>query len=116
MENTISASDKQYAMFIHLSQFAGLIIPGLGWILPLVLWLTRKDTSTFIDENGKIVMNWIISSLIYGIGAAILCLLLIGIPLLIGLGICSLIFTIIGSIRASEGTLWPYPLSIKFIN
>ena len=116
MENRISDSEKQYAMFIHISQFAGVIIPGLGWILPLVLWLTKKDTSSYIDANGNIVMNWIISCFLYAIGATILTFILIGIPLLIALGICSLIFTIIGAIRANDGILWPYPLSIKFIN
>ena len=116
MENRISDSEKQYAMFIHISQFAGVISPGLGWILPLVLWLTKKDTSSYIDANGKIVMNWIISCFLYAIGATILTFILIGIPLLIALGICSLIFTIIGAIRANDGILWPYPLSIKFIN
>ena len=116
MENRISDSEKQYAMFIHISQFAGVIIPGLGWILPLVLWLTKKDTSSYIDAIGKIVMNWIISCFLYAIGATILTFILIGIPLLIALGICSLIFTIIGAIRANDGILWPYPLSIKFIN
>lgn len=116
MENTISDAEKQYAMFIHISQFAGVIIPGLGWILPLILWLTRKDTSSYIDANGKIVMNWIISCFLYAIGASILIFILIGIPLLIALGVCSLVFTIIGAIRANEGILWAYPLSIKFIN
>lgn len=116
MENTISDAEKQYAMFIHISQFAGVIIPGLGWILPLVLWLTRKDTSSYIDANGKIVMNWIISCFLYAIGASILIFILIGIPLLIALGVCSLVFTIIGAIRANEGILWAYPLSIKFLN
>ena len=116
MENTISDAEKQYAMFIHISQFAGVIIPGLGWILPLILWLTKKDTSSYIDANGKIVMNWIISCFLYAIGASILIFVLIGIPLLIALGVCSLVFTIIGAIRANEGILWAYPLSIKFIN
>lgn len=46
-------SEKQYAMFIHLSQLAGSIVVGLGWILPLVLWLTKKDSSEYIDANGK---------------------------------------------------------------
>lgn len=111
----ITESEKQYAMFIHLAQFAGWIIPGLGWILPLVLWLSRKDTSAFIDENGKIVMNWIISCLIYAIICGILTILLIGIPLLVALGICSVIFIILGAIRANEGQAWKYPLSITFI-
>lgn len=114
--NTPTSEERQYAMFIHLSQLAGMVIPGLGWILPLVLWLTRRDSSAYIDANGKIVMNWIISSFIYYIGAGILILLLIGIPLLFAIGICSLIFTIIGAIRANEGIIWQYPLSIRFLN
>lgn len=112
---TVSEKDKQYAMFIHLSQFAGLLIPLLGWVLPLILWQTKKNTSEFIDTNGKIVMNWIISSLIYGIICYLLIFLLIGLVLLPALGICSIIFIIIGSIKANNGETWPYPLSIHFI-
>ena len=108
-------SEKQYAMFIHLSQLAGSIVVGLGWILPLVLWLTKKDSSEYIDANGKIVMNWIISCLIYGIVSGILCLIGIGVVLLIALAICNLTFIIIGSVKASQGNSWPYPLSIPFI-
>lgn len=112
---TVSEKDKQYAMFIHLSQFAGLLIPLLGWVLPLILWQTKKDTSEFIDANGKIVMNWIISSLIYGIICSLLLLVIIGAFLLPALGLCSIIFIIIGSIKANNGETWPYPLSIHFI-
>ena len=97
-------SEKQYAMFIHLSQLAGSIVVGLGWILPLVLWLTKKDSSEYIDANGKIVMNWIISCLIYGIVSGILCLIGIGVVLLIALAICNLTFIIIGSVKASQGS------------
>ena len=68
-----------------------------------------------IDANGKIVMNWIISCLIYGIVSGILCLIGIGVVLLIALAICNLTFIIIGSVKASQGNLWPYPLSIPFI-
>lgn len=111
----ITGEDKQYAMFIHLSQLAGMIIPLLGWVLPLILWQTKKDTSSFIDEHGKIVMNWIISTLIYGVICWILVFLLIGVILLIALGICSLVFIIVGAIKANNGEVWPYPLSIRFI-
>lgn len=97
-------SEKQYAMFIHLSQLAGSIVVGLGWILPLVLWLTKKDSSEYIDANGKIVMNWIISCLIYGIVSGILCLIGIGVVLLIALAICNLTFIIIGSVKQARET------------
>ena len=109
------SNERQYAMFIHLSQLAGLIIPLLGWVLPLILWQTKKDTSAYINNHGKIVMNWIISSLIYSIVGIILSLIFIGIFLLIVLGICSLIFIIIGAVKANNGETWPYPLSIPFL-
>jgi len=108
-------NERQYAMFIHFSQFTGLIVPLLGWILPLILWQTKKNTSAYIDNHGKIVMNWIISSIIYAIVCGILSLLVIGLFLLIALGICSLVFIIIGAIKANNGETWPYPLSIPFI-
>lgn len=110
-----TAEERQYAMFIHLSQFAGLIVPLLGWLLPLILWQVKKDSSAYINANGKIVMNWIISSLIYAIVCYILVFILVGIILLIALGICSLVFVILGAIKASNGEIWHYPLSIRFI-
>ncbi len=112
---TTSEADKQYAMVIHLSQFAGYIIPAVGWVLPLLLWLVRRDSSPYIDTHGKIVMNWILSCIIYTLLGSMLIFLLIGIPLLIALGLCSIIFTIIGAVRASDGIVWAYPLSLPLL-
>ena len=105
---------NQYSMFIHLSQFMGVFTGGIGLLIPVILWLIKKDESPIIDNNGKIVINWILSFLIYAACAGILCLIVIGIPLLIALAICDFIFIILGSIKASSGVLWKYPLSIEF--
>lgn len=61
-------------------------------------------------------MNWIISCLIYGIVSGILCLIGIGVVLLIALAICNLTFIIIGSVKASQGNLWPYPYLFHLLN
>ncbi len=108
-----STDANQYSMFIHLSQFLG-IFTGIGIIVPVILWLIKKDESPVIDNNGKIVINWILSLLIYATCAGILCIIVIGIPLLIALAVCDFIFIILGSIKASSGVLWKYPLSIEF--
>ena len=108
-----STDANQYSMFIHLSQFLG-IFTGIGIIVPVILWLIKKDESPVIDNNGKIVINWILSLLIYAACAGILCIIVIGIPLLIALAVCDFIFIILGSIKASSGVLWTYPLSIEF--
>ncbi len=79
------------------------------------LWLINKDKNKAVDTHGKIVINWIISSVIYSIVFGILCLLIIGIPLLITLLICDIVFIIIGSIKAYNSEYWKYPFSIIFL-
>jgi uncharacterized Tic20 family protein len=66
--------------------------------------------------HGKIVANWIISLLIYFPACVVASVILIGIPALIALLIVAVIFPIIGGIKASNGEVWKYPLSIQFFN
>jgi uncharacterized Tic20 family protein len=110
----VSSDVNMWSMFIHLSQFCGYIIPLAGLIVPIILWQIKKTESEIIDKHGKIVVNWIISELIYAIICVILIFVIIGIPLLVVLGILGIVFPIIGGIKANNGEIWPYPLSIKF--
>jgi uncharacterized Tic20 family protein len=105
---------NQWCMFIHLSQFAGYLVPFAGLVTPIVLWQIKKAESPVIDQHGKNVTNWIISLIIYGVIAVILCLVLIGIPLLIAVVVLSIVFPIIGGIKANSGEEWKYPMSIRF--
>lgn len=107
---------NEYCMLMHLSQFAGMIVPFAGIVMPIVMWTTNKDKSALVDEHGKNILNWMISSFIYGIVGGILVLVYIGILILIALGICWLIFTIIGAVKANQGQVYKYPLSITFIS
>jgi len=60
------------------------------------------------------LLHLILSSLIYAVIFSILIVILIGIPLLWALALLFLIFPIIGAIKANDGEVWPYPLSIRF--
>lgn len=102
-------------MFCHLAAFAGFFVPFGGVIGPLVIWLSKRDESTWINENGKTSLNFQLSMLLYMVLIAPLCLILIGIPLLIILGILKVVFVIIASVRASKGEEFKYPLAIPFI-
>jgi uncharacterized Tic20 family protein len=106
---------RQWALFLHLSLLAGHVVPVAGLVVPIVIWQVKKTDLPGIDVHGKIVVNWIISFIIYAAGCFALAFVLIGIPLLIALGIIGIIFPIIGGIKASNGELWKYPLSIPFI-
>ena len=106
---------RQWAMFLHLSLLGGFLIPGLGFIAPIIIWQIKKDELPTIDSHGKIAVNWLISSLIYGTVCVLLSFVLIGIPLLLILGVLSVVFPIMGGIKANNGKLWKYPLSISFL-
>jgi uncharacterized Tic20 family protein len=109
-----AVGDKTWPILLHLSLFAGYVVPLAGFIAPLVIWLSMKDESPEIDAHGRVVVNWIITSVIWWAIAIALCMVLIGIPLVIILGAISVIFPIIGAIKASNGVVWKYPTSIEF--
>lgn len=106
---------RQWAMFVHFSQFAGYVAPLAGFIAPIVLWQMKKDELPDVDTHGRIVVNWMISELIYGLICFVLIFVFIGIPLLFVLAILALLFPIIGGVKANNGEVWKYPLSIPFL-
>ena len=111
----LSESERNWAMLCHLSAFAGFFFPFGGIIGPLVCWLSRKDDSLWVDRNGKASLNFQISMLLYIVLAIPLCFIIVGIPIVIFIGILKVICIIIGSVKASKGEDFRYPLSIPFI-
>ncbi|AMJ76330.1 hypothetical protein AVL56_06300 [Alteromonas stellipolaris] len=104
-----------YCMLIHLSQLTSIIVPGLGLILPIVMWAVNKDKHQDIDMHGKVTVNWLISLFIYSLICGLLTLIIIGMFGLIILAILNFIFAIVAAIKANKGELWVYPLSITFL-
>ena len=104
-----------FCMLMHLSQFAGMIIPMAGIVLPIIMWTTNKDKSQLIDQHGKNILNWMISFFIYIIISSILILLIVGIFALIALCVMWFVFIIMGAVKANNKEIYKYPLSIQFL-
>jgi uncharacterized protein len=105
---------RQWAMFLHLSQLLNCVAPPLGLVAPIVLWQIQKTKLPGIDAHGKVVCNWIISSIFYSFVCVPLAFVIVGFPLLMILAAMAIIFPIIGGIKANNGEVWKYPLSIPF--
>jgi uncharacterized Tic20 family protein len=108
--------ERTWAMLCHLSTLAGFVIPFGNIIGPLVMWTIKKDEFPLVEDQGKEALNFQISMTIYIIASIILILLLVGIPLLIGLGLFDLIVTVIAAINANDGAKYRYPLCIRFVS
>jgi uncharacterized protein len=108
--------DNTMGMLCHLLSLTQLLGVPLGNILgPLVIWLLKKEQDPFVDECGKESLNFQISMTIYMIVAFILVLVVVGIPILVVLMVMNIVYSIIAAIKASEGTRYRYPFTIRFI-
>jgi uncharacterized Tic20 family protein len=107
---------RTWGMVCHLAGLAGCTGIPLGSIIgPLVIWLIKKEEFPYVDEQGKKALNFQISWTIWGIVAGVTILIVIGIVLLPLVLIAWLVLTIIGTIKASNGEPWDYPLTIEFL-
>lgn len=101
-------------MLLHLTGLLGYLAPAVGFVVPLVIWLTQKDRSAFVERQGYVMFNAWVSYTIYGIGAVALCFACIGVPILIGLMALAFVATIVVALAASRGETREYPLVIRF--
>lgn len=111
----LSETERNWAMLCHLSAFAGFFFPFGAIIGPLICWLTKKDESAWVNENGRASLNFQLSMLLYIILAIPLCFIIIGIPIIMLLGTLKVICIIIASVKAAKGERFKYPLVIPFI-
>jgi uncharacterized Tic20 family protein len=112
---SIEQQTREWAMLLHLSQLLGFLVPLGGLVAPILIWQLKKEELPGLDVHGKVVLNWVLSALLYFVGAALLTLIVIGVPLLLAVALLSVVFPIIGGVKANNGELWRYPLSIAFL-
>ena len=111
----LSETERNWAMLCHLSAFAGFFFPFGAIIGPLICWLSKRDESLWVKENGASSLNFQLSMLLYIVLAIPLVFIIIGIPIIVILGTLKVICIIIASVKAAKGETFKYPLTIPFI-
>src|SRR5690625_6901845 len=75
MVMTPTKDEKILATLIYVTSFFTTVIA------PIIIWLLKREESTFIDHHGKENLNFAISYFVYGIVAAITVFVGIGVLL-----------------------------------
>ena len=91
------------------------MVPIAGVVVPILIWQLKKAELPGLDVHGINAINWMISELIYAVVGVILVFVIIGGPLLIVLGVLGVVFPIIAAIKANNGEVWQYPLTIQVL-
>ena len=125
--STPSAEERQWAMFAHLSALLGGLLTS-GWagsigffIGPLVIWLMKKDTMPFVNDQAKEALNFAITVSLACVVLLMLTIMSLGIaalltiPLLLVIGIAALVFFIIAGVQSNQGTRYRYPVSLRLV-
>lgn len=106
----ISSDDRLFAVFAHLGTIIG------GFLVPLVIWLIKKDDSKFVDYHGKEALNFQITIFIGYVVGGILTILLIGVFVLFACWILSVVCAIMAALKANNGESYRYPVSWRIIS
>ncbi len=114
--NSLKRTDNQLILITHLSQLLNYITGFGGLIAPLIIWVTQKEKVNGMDLHGKAIINFQLSMLLYSLISVPLILALgLGFIMLIIIAIIAFVFPIINAVKASNGELPSYPLSINFV-
>src|SRR5690606_26363299 len=123
----ISAEERQWAMFAHLSALLGGLVTA-GWAFsigcflgPLTIWLMKRDTMPVVADQAKEALNFNIT-----LAAVMLVLLLVGVltlgigvliavPLMLLIGLAALVFIVMAAIKSNEGVAYRYPVAIRLV-
>jgi len=106
-----STSDKALTILSHLS-----ILIGVPFILPFIVWLVKKNEPDAVAAHAAEALNFHLTWLIYTLCSIPLILVFgLGFLLLWILPLSGIILGIVGAIKAADGILFRYPITIRMI-
>lgn len=105
-----TSDERTLSMFAHL-----LPIIGAGFVGPLIVYLVKRNESEFVADHARDSLNFQITVIIAMFVSIPLVYACIGIPMVMAIGICDLVFCILGAVAANNGDAYSYPISIPFV-
>lgn len=105
---SVSQDSKNLALLLWLGTIFFGFIPGL------IMYLVKKDDAYILDQS-KEALNWSITALIGYVAGMILAVIIIGVFVMAAVGICHLVFCILGVIAVSSGKPFRVPYALRLI-
>lgn len=104
----VTQDSKNTALLLWIGTFFFGFIPGL------ILFLVKKDDAYVYDQS-KEALNWSITAAIGYVAGAILSMIFIGIFVVAAVGICHLVFCIMGAVATSKGQQFRTPFALRLV-
>lgn len=109
----IPPEERALAAWTHLSGLSGYLIPLGGILVPIVIWIAKKESPVISSIAKQAILLNVAVFLAIAV-TAILWLTILLIPVVVLfwvlLGLAAIALPIVGAIRAWDGTYYRYPL------
>jgi len=109
----IPSEDRTLATLTHLSGLMGYVIPFGGVLVPIIIWMVKKDAPLISAiARQAILLNVVVFALVCVLVVAFFTIILIPAVILGGivLAIASIALPIVGAVRANDGVYYRYPV------
>ncbi len=111
-----SADDKTWALIAHFGGAALVFITAFfGWVAPLIALTTKGNQSPTVRAHAVAALNFQLTWTIVAAAGAITLCILIGWVVLPAAWLVGTILGVVGGVRANEGQLYRYPLSLPLV-
>ncbi len=106
---------RVYALFMHLGLAGWFVVGPLAVLIPLIMWLIKKDGSAFIDDHGREAVNFHISFNLYLLISLLFTFVCIGWVMLVATVVLAVVGMVLGSVAAHRGEYFRYPACIRLV-
>jgi uncharacterized Tic20 family protein len=108
------AESTGLAKLAHASSLFNLLLPPLGTIVPIGIWIVKSGQDELAVDSAKEALNFQISIVLWAVGAFLPVLvfppfIFVTSIVMVVLVIASLVMPVIATIRVSEGVRYYYP-------
>ena len=112
-----SPEERQWAMIGHAAGAVSVLVTGgiAGWLVPLIIWLVKKDDGGFAAEQAKEALNFQLTTFLLSLIAIPLMCIGVGVLIVLAIPIASVVFSIIGAVRTWSGERYDYPINFRLI-
>ena len=115
-ESTVTDAEQTWGVLLHASALLGVAVPFGNVMGPLLVWLIKREESEFVDASGREAVNFQLTWTGLMLGAIVSLVVGVGFLLVPLVAIAWLALVVIGTVRASERTVYEYPMTLDIID
>lgn len=122
-EQALVRSDevRRWGTWLHLSAFTTILLPGIGALAPVLLWLAKKGEAPGLQVHARNYIDGVVSYAGYGLALAALGFVLgplqfIIYPFLALLAVLGVAGPVLAALKANKGESQRYPLALPLLD